>query len=150
MAPPSQPGQRGLLLLLAAWLIPSLLTAMLFAARALAASWVPAPVPAFCDVLPSSVDEEAPPPECEPAAPPRWVDRLDRITRFTEELSSLAGAIGLALTVAAVVVTRRERAVEARARLAYRLGVATLVLVGGGLLIGALLLVAVASFPIRG
>lgn len=148
----SQTGHRGLLLLLTAWTLPLVLSATLFAARTLAESWAPAPVPAFCDGWPFSIDEEAPlPPECEPAVPPRWVDVLERVTRFTEELVTLAGAVGLVLAVAVVVMTRRERAVDPKARLAFRLAVATLVLVVGGLLItGVVLLVAVASFPIRG
>lgn len=143
-------GRRAIALLLAAWLGPLLLSATLTGARALAQSWVPAPVPAFCDALPFSVDEQAPPSECEPAAP-WWVDRLERATRFTEELISAAVCLGLALAVSVVVMTRRERAVDPRALLAYRLGVVTLVLVGGGLVVaGALLLFAVALFPIRG
>lgn len=144
-------GRRALAVLLAAWLGPLLLAATLTGARALAESWVPAPVPAFCDALPFSVDEQAPPSECEPAAPPWWVDRLERATRFTEELITVAVGLGLALAVSVVVMTRRERAVDPRALLAYRLGVVTLVLVAGGLVVaGALLLLAVASFPIRG
>lgn len=140
------------MLLLAAWVGPIILSATLFAARALAESWVPAPVPAYCDGWPFSFDEEAPlPPECEPGVPPRWVDVLHSVTRFTEELITLSVAVGLALALAVVVLTRRERAVDPKAQLAFRLGVITLALVLGGLVIaGALLLVAVASFPIRG
>ncbi len=148
----SQTGRRAIALLLTAWLGPTLLSATLFAARALAESWVPAPVPAYCDGWPFSVDEEAPlPPECEPAVPPRWVDVLEHATRFTEEFITVAVAAGLTLAVVVVVWTRRVRAVDPRAQLAFRLGVITLALVVGGLVIGGvLLLVAVASFPIRG
>ncbi len=159
MTPPSvsQTGRRAVVLLLAAWLGPLVFSATMLGERAAAESWEPAPVPAFCDALPFSFDvqvDEAPPPlppECEPGVPPKWVDVLHTVTRFSEELISLAVAAGLALMVAVVVMTRRERAVDAKARLAFRLGLVSLALVLGVLVIaGALLLVAVASFPIRG
>lgn len=141
-------------MLLCAWLLPVLASLTLLGARAVAEGWAPPPVPAFCDSLPIVADDEAPPPlpaECEPGQPPRWVELLDRVTRFTEELITLAGALGLLLAGAVVVVTRTARHVDPQARLAFRLAGATLVLVVTALLLaGAVLLVAVASFPIRG
>lgn len=152
---PSNPsGRRPFVLLLLAWVVPVVTSTTLLGARAAVDSWSAAPLPAFCDDALVVAEDEAPPPprpECEPPQPPRWVDVLDRVTRHTEELVTLASVVGLLLAVGVVVLTLRPRHVDAKARLAFRLAVATLALAGGALvLVGGALLLAVASFPIRG
>lgn len=139
--------RRPFVVLLLAWAVPVVTSTTLLGVRAAVDSWSPAPLPAVCD-------EEAPPPsrpECEPPAPPSWLEVLDRVTRHAEELITLAGVGGLLLAVAVVVLTWSPRHLDAKARLAFRLAVATLAIAGAALVLaGGALLFAIASFPIRG
>lgn len=153
-SPANASGRRPFVLLLLTWLVPVVVSVTLLGARAAVDSWSPAPLPAFCDDALVVAEEEAPPPppsECEPLPPPRWFDVLERVTRHTEVLVTLAVVVGLLLAVAVMVLTWRPRHVDPKARLAFRLAVATLAFAGGALvLVGGALLLAIASFPIRG
>lgn len=142
------------MVLLLAWAVPVVTSTTLLGVRAAVDSWTPAPLPAVCDEALVVADDEAPSlprPECEPPAPPRWLEVLDRVTRHAEELITLAGVVGLLLAVAVVVLTWSPRHLDAKARLAFRLAVATLAIAGAALVLaGGALLFAIASFPIRG
>ena len=149
----STPGTRAGWLLALAWLGPVGGAGLLWGLGALAASWSPGQVPAFCANWPQLVDDVGKPlpAECEPGVPPLWVDVSASLTRFTGEAVFVAAALGLLALVAVVWLTRRTRAVDAHARLVFRLGVASLVLVLSGLVIAGLVLVVYASaITIRG
>lgn len=136
-----------------AWLGPLGCAVFLWGLGTLAASWSPGQVPAFCANWPQLVDDvgQPLPAECEPGVPPLWVDVSASLSRFTGEAVLVAAALGLLTLVAVVVLTRRSRAVDARARLVFRLGVASLVLVLSGVVIAVLTLVVYASaITIRG
>ncbi len=133
-----------------AWLFAPLVGGVLWVGGLVASTWVPPEVPWDCDEW-DTLGRNSDPAACDAGRMTVWVDVLLRGEAVSLEAMGLAVAPSLALAVFVAVRVRRTRAVDSKARLAYRVALAQVLVVLGVAAIGSLLLLrAVAGLTIRG